>query len=490
MIFNMKRMSMILYSCVASGSENSTPAPTHPIPFSLPPPPPPPPPPCMSTPNSQERMKKVNWQLPAPQMFSEKCFWTDQKDNLQIEKKVLFDGLTKQFSLPCDKSNKGSVPKSEISLKVLDGNSAQNLLISLRVLLRNLSHEQIKQHILRCDTSILNSTCIETLIKFLPKPHKIEELQKLNKQGAVLPDIENFVASIGTIDRIVPRLCCINFKLGFKDSAKELKSDIAAGIAACAEMMSSKKFGAILRYILSIGNLMNKSEAIGFQLEILPKLREINSTNNKQTLLHFIVENVQQKFPELLNFADELNHIDKAARLNYRNIEETIESIIMSSENVEKELQYANASKLPEDKFIEIMTPFLLECCNEVKVLKEMMNELENSYTKVGKYFAFEVGMCPIEECCSNVQMFKTHFLKAYEELCKIHEAKQLACQAQSVQLVDQQQLEPAFNGTGLSMSTGYNGSHHHQHTQRVVGFPLREFKIKLKRLTKNGMHS
>lgn len=33
--------------------------------------------------------------------------------------------------------------------------------------------------------------------------------------------------------------------------------------------------------------------------------------HNKQTLLHYIVETVETKFPELLNFYDEMPHMDR-----------------------------------------------------------------------------------------------------------------------------------------------------------------------------------
>lgn len=324
----------------------------------------------------------------------------------------------------------------------------------------------------------MNSNFIETLIKYLPQPHTIEELDNLKKKGVELCYIEKFVATLGAFDRLVPRLSCIKFQLDLKDLVEELKSDIAAATAACDEMMSSQKFIKILQLILSIGNVLNKSEAVGFQLAILPKLNEIKSSNHKQTLLHFIVEKIQQHFPELLNFADELSHIDKAARLKYSNIEESVQSIGMLSESLQKELEYAKTSKskLPGDKFIEMMTPFSLECRDQVKALKNMMSKMEKSYNEVGKYFAFDVGKCLMEECFSNVYKFKAHFAKAYEELGKINETKNVASEAQSSQPVDTQQQESApVNKSSSSSSTSSSG------------FRIREFEIKLTRLTIDG---
>lgn len=46
---------------------------------------------------------------------------------------------------------------------------------------------------------------------------------------------------------------------------------------------------------------------------MLKQLLETKTNDKKQTLLHFIVQTVTEKFPELRNFDSELLFIDKAA---------------------------------------------------------------------------------------------------------------------------------------------------------------------------------
>lgn len=398
------------------------------------PPPPAPPPPPLSPLTLGQRMKKMNWQT--LHNVSEDCFWTNLP--CVVEEGDIFDGLQQHFSLPNNDTNKGLAAKSQISLRVLNQNTAQNLLISFHALFKAASHEQIKQHILRCDTSILNSNLIETLIKLLPQ-HKIEKLHNIDKEGVQLSNVEKFVACLGGIERLIPRLNCMNFKLGFNDLVKDLQPDLKAGTVACEEIITSKKFGKVLNLILSIGNLMNSgnSEATGFNLAILTKLHDIKGTNNEKTLLHFIVETIQRKFPELLNFVDELVHIDKAASLNLDNMNEAVQTIATLSQNLQKELEYGHASKSSEDKFFEVMMPFSLKCRNQVEVLTKMMKDMRSSYTTVGKYFAFEVSQCPMGECFSNIKTFKTQFSKAYKDID--NETEKMACQTQNCEIAKQQ---------------------------------------------------
>lgn len=45
--------------------------------------------------------------------------------------------------------------------------------------------------------------------------------------------------------------------------------------------------------------------------EVLFQLTGTKDVDNKLTLLHYIVESVEKRFPELLNFYDEMPHIDR-----------------------------------------------------------------------------------------------------------------------------------------------------------------------------------
>lgn len=227
----------------------------------MPPPPPPTPPPIPPTPsNSQERMVKLNWEVLQPKNVTSDCFWNKQNVDkelfLNVDKKVIFDGLSQHFSLPNKSAETIPIRKAQIDLRVLDKNVAQNMLISLRGLFMKLSHKQIKQHILDCDNSILNSDYIEALTKFLPQHHEMKQLHNMKNEGIKLADVEQFVATLGDIERLVPRLQCINFKTGFTDMIKDLIPNIKIGIAACEEIVSSNKFGRILTLILTIGNCM------------------------------------------------------------------------------------------------------------------------------------------------------------------------------------------------------------------------------------------
>ena len=102
-------------------------------------------------------------------------------------------------------------------------------------------------------------------------------------------------------------------------STQDCKPDIVASTAACEEVRKSKKFAKLLELILLIGNIMNtgskNAQSVGFDISYLPKLNNTKDRENKATLLHFLCELVERDHKELLNFADELMHLDRASRL-------------------------------------------------------------------------------------------------------------------------------------------------------------------------------
>jgi hypothetical protein len=50
------------------------------------------------------------------------------------------------------------------------------------------------------------------------------------------------------------------------------------------------------------------------------QLSNTKAADNKTTLLNFLAETVEKKYPEALKFPDDLTHLDKAARSKWRKI--------------------------------------------------------------------------------------------------------------------------------------------------------------------------
>lgn len=376
-------------------------------------------------------MKKVNWNVIPQQALTKNCFWTKNK-NEELPSEDLFVGLAENFSVkPAKKVKIFCAAKPIISLRVIDTNSAQALLILLRVQYKKTSH-LIKEYILHCDHSNLNIDFINGLIKCLPKPYQIKQLRKLKMDNVELADAEEFLANLCDIDRLVQRLECIKFRTRFNDMVKNIKPDIEVGTAACKEIVKSEKMDKVLRLILSVGNLMNgtnNGQTTGFEFPILAKLHEIKSADSKKTLLQFLVETIDKNYPGLLNFGDEIINVSGAASIRVGFIQETIEEIGASSKVLKEELECDGVIRQSGDKFVEAMTPFSLHCHDQLQLLTQMMGQMLNEYKKVGKYFAFNVDKYPMEKCFSDMKIFSNSFTQTHAKVVKMHEENRTAGQ-------------------------------------------------------------
>jgi diaphanous 2 len=73
------------------------------------------------------------------------------------------------------------------------------------------------------------------------------------------------------------------------------------------------------------------------------------------TLLHYLVETIETKFPELLTFNEDLAHVDKAARVSVETIQKTLRQMDANIRNLENDLNNNKQPQGDDDKFTEVM---------------------------------------------------------------------------------------------------------------------------------------
>ena len=56
------------------------------------------------------------------------------------------------------------------------------------------------------------------------------------------------------------------------------------------------------------------AQSFGYDLSSLCKLKDTKSADQKSTLLHFLAEVCKERYPEVLRFLDDLQHVDRASR--------------------------------------------------------------------------------------------------------------------------------------------------------------------------------
>jgi len=55
-------------------------------------------------------------------------------------------------------------------------------------------------------------------------------------------------------------------------------------------------------------------QSFGFEMNFLTKLGSTKSADQKTTLIHFIAKIVESKFPDAMNFSQELRNLEEASK--------------------------------------------------------------------------------------------------------------------------------------------------------------------------------
>ncbi|CAG9862213.1 unnamed protein product [Phyllotreta striolata] len=395
-------------------------------------------------------LKRANWKMILPQKMSESSFWIKAKEEELAEPDIL-DGLAKKFSSKppkttndvTDKCYSTGTLKRVKELRILDGKTAQNISILLGGTLKHMSYDEIKRALLRCDEEILTGNTIEQLVQYLPPADQLNKLQNLKESYQDLTEAEQFCVKLSEVKRLMPRLKSLSFKYHYTEMVQDTKPGIVAATTACEEVKKSKKFAKILELILLMGNYMNtgskNGQAFGFEMSFLTKLTATKDINNKQTLLHYITETIEAKWPDLLSFYDEMPHIDQASRVSLENIQKTLKQMDSSIRNLKTDLTHNRVPQSDDDKFLD---KFAEEAREQCDILHKMFKKVENLFGDLAEYYVFDKQKYTLEEFFTDLKTFKDSFCKAKMDNLKEKELEEKRDKAKQAKLKQEKEKE------------------------------------------------
>ncbi|XP_042316811.1 protein diaphanous homolog 3 isoform X2 [Sceloporus undulatus] len=365
-------------------------------------------------------MKRFNWSKIRPQEMNENCFWILANDD-KYENPDLLCKLELTFS--CQKNvkkdeafeEKKSVKKRIKELKILDPKTAQNLSIFLGSF--RVPYEEIKTMILEIDEAQLSESMVQNLIKHLPEQKQLNELSKLKSEYNSLSEPEQFAIVMSNVKRLKPRLSAILFKLQFEEQVNNIKPDIMAVSAACEEIKKSRSFSQLLELVLLTGNYMNagsrNAQTFGFNLCSLCKLKDTKSIDQTITLLHFLVEICEEKYPNILRFVEDLQDLDKASRVSVESLEKSLKQMEGQLKQLERDLETFPLSEDIHDKFVTKMSTFAIQAKQQFQKLSKMHDSMQKLYRNVMEYYALDLKKVSVEEFLTDLNNFRTMFMMA-----------------------------------------------------------------------------
>ncbi|XP_059372262.1 protein diaphanous homolog 1-like isoform X1 [Carassius carassius] len=380
------------------------------------------------------QLKRANWSKIAPEDLSKDSFWVKAKED-RFENKELFAKLTLTFSTQtkskkdqeASEEKKNAQKKKAKELKVLDSKTSQNLSIFLGS--NRMPYEEMKNVILEVNEKVLTENMVQSLLKLLPEQELLNTLSEMKDEYEELAESEQFGVVISSVKRLKPRLTSILFRLQFEEQVNNVKPDVVAVTAACEELRKSESFSKLLEMTLLLGNFMNagsrNAKAFGFSISYLCKLRDTKSADQKQTLLHFLVEICQEQYPEVMTFSEELIHVEKASRVSAEMLQKNLDQMGKQIKNLEKDIETFPPPQSDRDKFVEKMTSFVATAGEQFEKLRLMHENMEKQYEDLGKYFVFDPKKISPEEFFGDLNNFRNMFQQAVKENQKRKEAEE-----------------------------------------------------------------
>ncbi|KAG1121834.1 hypothetical protein G6F42_012044 [Rhizopus arrhizus] len=215
-------------------------------------------------------------------------------------------------------------------------------------------------------------------------------------------------------------------------------------------LRNAKRFKQLLQMVLVLGNYMNgnttRGGASGIKISSINKLIDTKG-NTSTTLLHFLVETVESKFPKILGFLDELKATEQAYKVN--KVEVT-----SSFATIKKGLKQFDVLS-SDDAFTNTMKQFQKEAKDKFDQVEKLQVESEASFEKVVLFYGENTEKTQLNEFFSIFHVFVNNWQKCSNDLAMIKQ-KQERIEAQKK--YDAERRNQARNGIqskgkGVAMS-------------------------------------
>ncbi|EPY89692.1 formin-like protein [Camelus ferus] len=420
-----------------SGSDALTPEVPlgSPSPGPVPPPPPPPPGGSSDAPEgagsemgpgvkakkpiqTKFRMPLLNWVALKPNQITGTVF-TELNDEKVLQELDMSE-FEEQFktksqgpSLDINALKSKSAQKAPSKAILIEANRAKNLAITLRK--GNLGADRICQAIETYDLQALGLDFLELLTRFLPTEYERSLISRFEREQRPMEELseeDHFMLRFSRIPRLSERMNTLIFLGNFPDTAQMLMPQLNAIIAASMSIKSSDKLRQILEIVLAFGNYMNSSKrgaAYGFRLQsldaqVLMQLLEMKSTDRKQTLLHYLVKVIAEKYPQLTGFHSDLHFLDKAGSVS-------LDSVLGDVRALQRGLELTQREFVRQDDCV-VLKEFLRANSPTMDKLLADSKTAQEAYESVVEYF----GENPKTTSPSMFFSLFSRFIKAYKK--------------------------------------------------------------------------
>ncbi|XP_052009353.1 formin-1-like, partial [Xyrauchen texanus] len=298
-------------------------------------------------------------------------------------------------------------PKLGITIiKLLDGKRSQAVGILISSL--HLEMKDIQQAVLTVDHSVVDLETIEALYENRAQRDELEKIKKhyetcKEDEVKLLDKPEQFLYELSQIPDFAGRAHCIIFQSVFVDLMSSVHRKVEIISTVCKAFLENDSVKDVIGLVLAFGNYMNggnrtRGQADGFGLEILPKLKDVKSRDNRISLVDYVVSYYLRNMDENAGTdksvfpLPEPQDLFHAAQVKFEDLAKDLRKLKKELTACEKEVLQVCENSCEEhlQPFKDKMDTFISTAQSEYSAEDEHLQLAHENFLEVVKYFGLK----------------------------------------------------------------------------------------------------
>ncbi|GAA6232614.1 formin-2-like [Lates japonicus] len=313
------------------------------------------------------------------------------KTAVKVKKQPLSDTITKS--------------KTKQVVKLLNNKRSQAVGILMSSL--HLDMKDIQHAILNLDNTVVD---LETLQALYENRAQQEELDKIEKHIKSSKDKENakpldkpeqFLYQLSVIPNFSGRVFCILFQSSFTECMSSITRKLDILQRVCKALQDSETVKQVLGLVLAFGNFMNggnrtRGQADGFTVDILPKLKDVKSSDSVKSLLSYLVAYYLRHFDEdagretCVYPLPEPHDLFQASQMKFEDFQKDLtrlrKDLRACTSEVEKVCKVSDEDNL--QPFKNKMEDFLTQAKSELETLESQLSSTHKLFLELTVFFS------------------------------------------------------------------------------------------------------
>ncbi|XP_059504632.1 formin-2 isoform X4 [Stegostoma tigrinum] len=312
-------------------------------------------------------------------------------------------------------------------VKLLNNKRSQAVGILMSSL--HLEMKDIQNAVLNLDNSVVDLETLEALYENRAQQEELEkiekQIQKSSKDNAKpLDKPEQFLYELAQIVNFSERVFCILFQSTFLENIAAINRKLEIMDKLCKTLQTSASVKQVLGLILAFGNYMNggnrsRGQADGFGLEILPKLRDVKSSDNSTNLLFYLVSYFLRNFDKDAGTEQsvfpmpEPQDLFQVSQMKFEDFEKDLRKLKKDLKACETEME--KVCRLSPEAHLQPFKDKMEEFINQAKIDQEaqeaFLSRTHKSFLETAAYFSMKPKS-------GDKEVTPNHFFTLWYEFC------------------------------------------------------------------------